>query len=158
MVVLCWRWKIQFRSKFCILSFTEYLQLHNNFLFPALKHWFVLRSHYFSMGFRQYQDFPLEIFVNDWKRGDFQVSKISGGADLVPYAPSVTLARINLIWVLYPPFSQLGNWNSQRMRGRTISTVSSLEWRLFMRPYANTKGCSDTQLQKLHSSSDMVIT
>lgn len=110
------------------------------------------------MGFRQYQDFSLEIFVSDWKKGDFQIAgKISGDADLVPRAPSVTPVRNNLIWVLYPPFSQLIKWNSQRMRGKTISTVSSLEWKLLTRPDANTKGSSDTQLQKFHSSSNMVI-
>lgn len=62
------------------------------------------------MGFRQYQDFSLEVFVNNWKKSDFQVpGKISGDADLVPHAPSVTLVRNNLIWILYPPFYQLGN-------------------------------------------------
>lgn len=62
------------------------------------------------MGFRRYQHFPLEIFANDWKKGDFQApGKISGDADLVPCAPSVTTVRNNLIWVLYPLFSQVGN-------------------------------------------------
>lgn len=62
------------------------------------------------MGFRQYQHFPLEVFVNDWKKSDFQArGKISGEANLVHCAPSVTTTvRNNLIWVLYPPFSQLG--------------------------------------------------
>lgn len=62
------------------------------------------------MGFRQHQHFALEVFVNDWKKGDFQApGKISGDADLVPRTHSVTTLRNNLIWDLYPPFSQLGN-------------------------------------------------
>jgi len=62
------------------------------------------------MGFRQDQCSPSDVFVNDWKKGGFQaLGKISGDKDVVPHAPSVTTARNNFIWVLYPPFSQLGN-------------------------------------------------